>query len=133
LEIGGRLFTVPTAYTTEQGVHVALNGYNLTACSGHLIAIRIAPGAPPHPEVAWCSPAFSLASPISTTTDGRHDAVLWTVIDDQLHAFDGDTGAVLFDGGGEACANVRMRTSPIAVKGRLVAGGDGHLCSWSAR
>jgi hypothetical protein len=30
------------------------------------------------------------------------------------------------------CSGVREWTSHIAVKGRIVAGGDGHLCSWSA-
>ena len=29
------------------------------------------------------------------------------------------------------CAGVRQWTSPIAVKGRIVVGADGHLCSWS--
>src|SRR5205085_1610409 len=29
------------------------------------------------------------------------------------------------------CQGVRDWTSPIAVKGRIVVGGDGRLCSWS--
>jgi hypothetical protein len=30
------------------------------------------------------------------------------------------------------CSGVREWTSPIAVNGRVIAGGDGHLCAWSA-
>jgi len=39
------------------------------------------------------------------------------------------TDAVLYKGG--TCAGIRQWTTPIAVKGHIVFGGDGHLCSWS--
>jgi hypothetical protein len=49
----------------------------------------------------------------------------------KLYGADGDTGATVFGGGTGTCDNVRRWTSPIAVNGRIVVGGDGHLCSWS--
>jgi len=45
-------------------------------------------------------------------------------------AYDRVRCATIFGGAGN-CSGVRQWTSPIAVKGRIVVGGDGHLCSWS--
>jgi hypothetical protein len=85
------------------------------------------------PETVWCASIAGGASPISTTTDGKSEALVWFVSGGKLIAVDGETGAVVFNGGTGTCAGVRKWTSPIAVKARLVAGGDGHLCSWSAQ
>ena len=49
----------------------------------------------------------------------------------KLTGVDGDTGARRSSAGTDTCTGVRQWTSPIAVKGRIVVGGDGHLCSWS--
>jgi hypothetical protein len=51
----------------------------------------------------------------------------------KLIGVDRDSGMVIFNGAadGDICVNVRQWTSPIAAKGRIIAGGDGHLCSWS--
>ena len=46
-----------------------------------------------------------------------------------LYGIDGETGAVLFKGG--TCNGIRQWTTPIAVKGHIVLGGDAKLCSWS--
>ena len=46
-----------------------------------------------------------------------------------LQAFDGETGAMLYSGGN--CGGVHRHTSPIVANGRVIIGGDGHLCSWS--
>ena len=47
-----------------------------------------------------------------------------------LYGVDGETGNVLYKSGA-TCAGIRQWTTPIAVKGHIVIGGDGHLCSWS--
>jgi len=49
-----------------------------------------------------------------------------------LNAVDGETGAAIF-ASTETCSGIRQWTSPIAVKGRIVVGGDGHLCAWSPK
>ena len=46
----------------------------------------------------------------------------------QLFGVDGETGMTLYSGGN--CTNVHQWSAPIAVNGRIVAGGDGHLCAW---
>ncbi len=67
--------------------------------------------------------------PIATTTDGTNEAIVWFMSGGALRGVDGDSGAPIFSGGG-SCTGVRQWTSPIGVKNRIVAGGDGHLCSW---
>jgi hypothetical protein len=134
------LLTVPAAYTTAQGTHVVFSiragSANCPAGqpSGHvMMSVRIPQGAPPAPSIAWCVAITGAdTAPIATTTDGHSDAIVWYINTGKLNGVDGDTGAVVFDGGAESCSGVRQWTSPIAVKGRIVVGGDGHLCSWSA-
>ena len=94
------------------------------------MGISIPAGSPPAPTVAWCATASGGSAAISTTTDGKTDAM-----SDhgrtKLYGYDGATGTAVFSGGTGTCTNVRKWTSPIAVKGRIVVNGDGHLCSWS--
>jgi hypothetical protein len=67
-------------------------------------------------------------SPIATSTDGKNETVVW-YLNGALTAVDGDTGATLYSGG--SCAGVHQFSSPIAVKGRIIVGGDGNLCAWA--
>src|SRR5437764_4364981 len=56
-------------------------------------------------DLQWVAHAIGRGSPIATTTDGVSDPLVWTVGsegDNRLRAFDGDTGAVVFAGGGSA-------------------------------
>ncbi len=131
------IHTVPTAYTTAQGVHVAFSTDSGAICpsgmpSGKVVmSVLIPAGAPPMPQVEWCATlAGAVTAPIATTTDGKNEAVVWFMSNGRLTGVDGDTGAVLFTSS-DTCTAVRQWTSPIAVKGRIVVGGDGHLCSWS--
>src|SRR5262245_6317870 len=92
--------------------------------AGDLVAIRIAASAPPQIAVAWCARQNGRGSPIVTTTDGRSDAIVWAVgaeSSNRLNGFDGDTGQVVYGGGGsaEALSNVRRFSTPIAAKGRI--------------
>jgi hypothetical protein len=133
------LSSVPTAYTTSAGVHVAFSiGSGATKCpqggpSGKVImSVKLTAGSPPTPSVAWCATlGGSATGPITTTTDGTSESIVWFMDSNKLIGVDGETGAVVFDGGSGTCAGVRKWASPIAVKGRIVVGADGKLCSWS--
>jgi hypothetical protein len=133
------IWTAPTAYQTATGgMHVALQIGSGPMCPGNVtgrvvMSVSLSAASPPKPTVTWCAAmgGNTNTSPISTTTDGKTDALVWIVNNGTLNAFDGDTGAVVYNGAGSSCTNVRQWTSPIAVKGRIVVGGDGHLCSWS--
>src|SRR5262249_46753928 len=67
--------TVPTAYTTAEGVHVAFTVEAGTPrCPAGspglpvIMSVLIPPGSPPVPQVSWCSSlARPLTAPINTT------------------------------------------------------------------
>jgi hypothetical protein len=135
---GMSIHTVPAAYTTAQGLHLTFAIDSGAMCpvgmpSGKVVmSVLIPSGAPPAPRITWCAAltGAEVTAPIATTTDGSSDAIVWYMSANKLIGVDGDTGAVLVTSA-DTCTGIRRWTSPIAVKGRLVAGGDGHLCSWS--
>lgn len=130
--------TAPTAYTTAKGTYIAYTAVSKPDCPNNItgsavIGVKITGGSPPTAEVAWCAPGPTTPdpSPISTTTDGKTDPIVWYMLNGQLRGVDGDTGATVFEGtAGGTCAGVQRWTSPIAVKGRIVVGANGKLCSW---
>jgi hypothetical protein len=129
--------TVPTAYTTSKGTYVAFSTDSGAECPNNvsgraLMSVRITPGAPPTADTVWCAPGGNPSTaPISTTIDGKADAIVWHINGGNLRGFDGDTGDVVFDGAG-SCSGVQRWTSPIAVNGRIITGANGKLCSWAA-
>src|SRR5947207_13698136 len=98
----------PTAYTTQNGTWVAFvrgGGAMIASANcpmnqttGNLIALRIGAAGPPTITTTWCqATGGNVSSPISTTTDGRANAIVWTLGTDnmrQLRGFDGETGAM---------------------------------------
>jgi hypothetical protein len=129
--------TSPAAYTTAKGAHIVMTTDNGAACPGggggkSVISVLLTPGSPPTASAEWCAPlAGTVTAPIATTSDGTSNAIVWFSNGGKLTAVDGDTGKSLY-ASTDNCDGVRQWTSPIAVKGRIVVGGDGHLCSWSA-
>lgn len=106
--------------------------------SGDLVALRIDASAPPSITVAWCANSMGGGSPIVTTTDGRSDPIVWTVgagTSNRLHGFDGDTGEVLFGGGGqdEQMSRVQNSQTPIVVDGRIFVAADDHIYAFTTR
>jgi hypothetical protein len=130
--------TVPAAYTTASGLHVVFSTSDGSKCPGTapsggvVMSVLIAQGAPPVPKVVWCaSRSGEETAPIATTSDGLNDAIVWFMSNGKLSGVDGEDGKPVFTGS-DSCPNVERWTSPIAVKGRIVVGGDKQLCSWSA-
>jgi hypothetical protein len=133
------IITAAATYETARGRYVAFKGHG-HGCpegpSGSLTAIRIGAGAPPTVSVAWCADQRGSGSPIVTTTDGRSEAIVWSVGaegDNRLRGFDGDTGQVVFDGGGsgEAMSLVRRYQTPIVAKGRLYVAADAEVFAFA--
>jgi len=63
-------------------------------------------------------------SPWVTTTDGTNNAIVWVVGaegDQRLHGYNGDTGAVIYAGGGpnELMANTRKWNTGIVARARI--------------
>jgi len=127
----GSIINAAAAYTTTMGTYVVV-GASGTGCasgSGDLTAIKISAASPPQITVAWCAQQNGRGAPIVTTTDGRSDAIIWSVGAEganRLVGFDGDTGQVVFAGGGaaEALPNIRRFSTPIVAKGRIFVASD---------
>jgi outer membrane protein assembly factor BamB len=125
----------PASYTTTKGRYVVLraNSDGLlcpSGTSGDLMALLVAPTTPPTFSVAWCASTGGQGSPIVTTTDGASDPIVWVVSaqgSNVLLGFDGDSGALIFAGGGIAMNEVLRWTSPIVVGKRIYVGATNEL------
>jgi hypothetical protein len=135
----GPYLTCPASATKPDGSQAALMGFT------------VKPGSPITVTPDWCTtiggPTMGdngtvknrSVSPLVTTTDGKANPIVWVAgsasqtasgtTANMMYAIDGETGAVLYKGGN--CTGIRQWTTPIAVKGHIVIGGSGHLCSWS--
>ncbi len=134
-------YAAPTAYISASGVHVAVEARTDAKCPNNqtgdqLMSIKLdMTTTPATPTVAWCAPVSGgedRHSPISTSTDGVSNAIVWFVAGGALKAFNGDTGASLYSAA-TPCGNVQKQTTPIAANGRVVVGADGKLCSYSVQ
>jgi hypothetical protein len=132
----GPIITAAAAYTAASGTYVVFTtmgtGIGCPGTPGNLVALKIGATAPPTITVAWCAHTHGSGSPIVTTTDGTSEPIVWSVgaeSGNRLHAFNGETGAVLFGGGGaeEQMSVVRRFQTPIVVNGRLVVAADQEL------
>jgi hypothetical protein len=145
--------TAPTSYATAKGTYVALTASSGVSCpvgspappvgnTGQVVvSIRLAVGSPPKPEIAWCYYLIQgQGAPVSTTTDGKSEALVWFMNDVKLLGLDGDTGREVYDGTHDisgipfaerTCPGTQPWTSPIAVKGRMMVAASGRLCSWA--
>jgi hypothetical protein len=124
-----RVISAPAAFPSAGGVRVVFNTLGGAACAtgtGNIMSVLVS-GATPKAAPGWCA-LGGTASPIATSTNGKDETVVW-FFNGALQGVDGDTGEPIYSGG--TCAGVRRWSSPIAVKGRIVVGGDGNLCSWS--
>jgi hypothetical protein len=143
--IAGEISNVPAFYRTLRGSYVVLHGHEAalgTKCpagqKGDLVAVKIGATSPPTLTTAWCMPNQGEGSPIVTTTDGVAEVIVWSAGAEgsqRLHAFDADTGAVLFPGGGagDVMSGVRRFTSPIAVHGRIIVAGNGRVFAFKSQ
>jgi outer membrane protein assembly factor BamB len=130
----GAIITAAAAYTTSQGSYVVFHGYGANCPAGSatgLIAIKVT-GSPPSFSTAWCALQNGAGSAMVTVTDDHANPIVWSVGaegDHRLRGFDGDTGQVVFAGGGpsEAMHNVRRFQTPIVAKGRIFVAGDDRI------
>jgi hypothetical protein len=125
-------------YGLPSGTYFVFRGYYggiplcPTGMKGDLASIRLDASSPTGLTPAWCADNGGEGSPIVTTSDGVHDAIVWSAgaeASGQLHAWDAETGAPLFTGGGpgDVVPGLRHFTTLIAVHGRVFAGADDRL------
>ncbi len=137
----GAIINAAAAYRAPSGSYVVFHtngtGIGCPSTPGDLVALRIGAAAPPTISVAWCADNQGDGSPMVTTVDGISQPVVWTAgseTTNRLHAFDGETGRVLFAGGGprEQMSLVRRFQTPIAVNGRILVAADTELFAFIA-
>jgi outer membrane protein assembly factor BamB len=123
------------AYRTEQGTYVAFR-----ATREKLSTFRITATNPPTIVIGWSATRTNggCGSPFVTTTDGSSNPIVWVVGtagwgiegDQRLHGYDGDTGAVVYAGGGpnELIPGTHSySTTGIVARGRIYVAGDNKV------
>jgi hypothetical protein len=125
--------TSPVTYHTSLGTYFAFhNGSNAIS------AYRITQTNPPTIVSAWGPVSQTgCGSPWVTTTDGTSNFIVWVVGartsggmgDQRLHAYDGDTGAVIYAGGGpnELMSGTRQWNTGMVARGRIYFGADNRI------
>jgi hypothetical protein len=135
--VKGRL----TSYVTSKGRYLVArtNGVGVgcpVAGSYDLLAMLMHPTSPPSFSIAWCAHSMGMGSPISTTTDGMSNAIVWIVgaqLSQRLLGFDGDTGETVYAGGNseDVTKGVWRFSSPIEAKGRIFVAGEGQVYAFA--
>jgi energy-converting hydrogenase Eha subunit A len=126
------IINAAASYRTKQGTYVAyrVNGNNLAA-------FRINPGNPPTMTSVWNVSQSGVGSPFVTSTDGTSNVIVWAVGsggDQRLHGYDGDTGNVIFGGGGAndtVGGTHSYSTTGIVARGRLYVAGDNRVYAFN--
>ncbi|HEU5313486.1 MAG TPA: LamG domain-containing protein [Candidatus Udaeobacter sp.] len=116
-------------YRTNQGTYVAFR-----ASSSTLATFRITATSPPTISFPiWNVTQNGCGSPFVTSTNGTNNMIVWAVGtggDQRLHGYNGDTGAVVYPGGG---ANELMTgthsysTTGIVARGRIYVATDNKV------
>jgi hypothetical protein len=106
------------------------------ANANNLYALRIGASSPPTISNVWTAAENGRGSPFVTSTDGTNNVVVWGIGsegDQRLHGFNGDTGAVVFSGGGtsELMAGTRRFNTGIAARGRIYVANDNKVYAFS--
>ena len=120
-------------YRTDQGTYVAFH-----AEGNNLSAFRITGATPPAIDPEWTVIQNGRGSPFVTSTDGTNNMIVWIVGadaggDQRLHGFDGETGAVVYAGGGpnELMEGTHRFNAGIAVRGRIYFAADNRVYAFA--
>ena len=125
---GNSIIQAAATYRTNQGTYVVFRANGST-----LSAFRITATNPPAITAAWTKSQSGVGSPFVTSTDGTNNMTVWSVGtggDQRLHGYDGDTGAVVYGGGGPndvIGGTHSYSTTGIVARGRIYVAGDNRV------
>jgi hypothetical protein len=126
-------------YRTKQGTYVAFRNKNNDAT---FKAFLITATDPPIIASGWSvsrnNGGCGCGSPFVTSTDGDNNMIVWvvgtedhfTAGDQRLHGYDGDTGAVVYNGGGPSelmAGTHNYSTTGVVARGRIYVAGDNKV------
>jgi hypothetical protein len=119
--------TSAVTYHTSQGTYIGFHND-----TGSIAARKVTATNPPTIVNAWTVSRNGRGSPWVTTTDGTNNFIVWVAGvsgDQRLHAYDGDTGAVIYGGGGtnELMAGTQQWNTGIVARGRIYFGADNKV------
>jgi PQQ enzyme-like repeat protein len=119
--------TSAVTYHTSQGTYFAFHD------DGNAVtAYKITATNPPGIVSAWSMGQSGRGSPWVTTTGGTNNTIVWVAGvqgDQRLHGYNGDTGAVVYTGGGpnELMTGTRQWNTGIVARGRIYFGADNKV------
>ena len=128
----GAIIQAAATYRTATSTYVVfrVNGSATTA-------FKITATNPPAVTTGWTVTGTGRSSPFVTSTDGTNNVIVWVVGsggDQRLHGYNGDTGAVVYAGGG---ANELMtgahgyNANAIAARGRIYVANDNKVFAFN--
>jgi hypothetical protein len=114
-------------YHTSQGTYIAFHND-----TGQIRSYKIAATSPPTITFAWSQNQTGRGSPWVTTTDGTNNTIVWVAGvqgDQRLHGYDGDTGTVIYAGGGanELMTGTQQWNTGIAARGHIYFGANNKV------
>jgi hypothetical protein len=121
-------------YRTNHATYVVFRVNN-----NRLTALLITATNPPAIGRGWSAhrSGGGCGSPFVTSTDGAHDMIVWVVGtegDQRLHGYAGDTGAVVYDGGGQnelMAGTHSYSTTGIVARGRIYVATDNKVYAFA--
>lgn len=130
------------AWTAGETAFVAFSDMRpLSSCGGNggnggLTVLRIDGAGKRAVKPAWCRPVDGMGSPITTTSDGHGDRIVWVVGaegDNRLHGFKADTGDPVFAGDRQedSMPGLRHFVTIVAANDRLYVAGDGKVYAFT--
>jgi hypothetical protein len=132
---GPGIIQAAATYRTQQSTYVVFRLSNSI-----LSAFRVTATNPPTIASGWSVTRQDggCGSPFVTSTDGSDNMIVWVIGtagqgangDQQLHGYDGNTGAVIYDGGGPSeliPGTHSYSTTGIVARGRIYVAGDNKV------
>jgi outer membrane protein assembly factor BamB len=132
----GSIRTAPAVFETSSATMVAFTNSGSSHCSGsNLTMLNVAASGSTPISFAWCAQYNgNNGGPIVTTTDGSSDAIVWVPGaegDNELHAFNALTGAVVFSGTGTNMSGLHHYQTILATDKRFYVAGDNKVFAFS--
>ena len=126
---GGTIIQAAATYKTALSTYVVFR-----PGSGTLTSFKITATNPPTIATGWSISSSGRTSPFVTSTDGTNDVIVWAAgSDGRLRGYNGDTGTVIFAGGGasDLMSGTRSFNTGIAARGRIYYACDNKVFAFN--
>ena len=127
--------TATARYPVGSAFMVAFNSQKPFCSSSEegIDVLTVSPGAPPTVANTWCTPIEGRGDPIVTTSNGVSDPIVWATGaegDEELHAFDGVTGALLYSSAAST-SEIRHFTTLLVADQKIFVTSDNKVTAYT--